>query len=126
MRISDWSSDVCSSDLACRDLDPTDGPTEPHATAGATAVGARDLLVAYNLWVEAPGLDAVRKLAAAARGPHLRALGLAVGERYQVSMNLIDPGRLGPADAYDHVKRLAEAVDTQVVGAEQEIGRAHV
>jgi glutamate formiminotransferase len=103
---------------AFRDLMPTDGPPAPHATAGATAVGARPVLVAYNLWLEAPGLDVARSVAAAVRGPQVRALGLAVGDRLQVSMNLVDPAELGPAEAYDRVARLAEAAGARVTGAE--------
>ena len=33
-------------------LAPDTGPITPHPTAGAAAVGARLLLVAYNLWIE--------------------------------------------------------------------------
>jgi glutamate formiminotransferase len=103
---------------AFRDLRPTDGPGVAHPTAGATAVGARPVLVAYNVWIEASGLAVAQQLAAAARQPYLRALGLAVGDRLQVSMNLIEPLVLGPAAAYDEVVRLSEAVDARVVGAE--------
>ena len=39
----------------------------------------------------------------AVRGDGIRALGLAVGDRVQVSMNLVDPDRVGPATAYDRV-----------------------
>lgn len=103
---------------AFADLRPTDGPGVPHPTAGATAVGARPVLVAYNVWIEASGLEVAQQVAAAARRPHLRALGLAVGDRLQVSMNLVEPMALGPAAAYDEVVRLSEAVDARVVGAE--------
>lgn len=103
---------------AFRDLRPTDGPPTPHPIAGASAVGARPPLVAYNLWLEAADVEVVTRIARAARGPHLRALGLQVGDRLQVSMNLVAPHRLGPADAHDHVARLAEAADARVAGAE--------
>ncbi len=33
-------------------LPPDDGPAVPHPTAGAAAVGARGVLVAYNLWLQ--------------------------------------------------------------------------
>ena len=36
---------------AFRALRPDDGPAEPHPSAGACAVGARPVLVAYNLWL---------------------------------------------------------------------------
>jgi glutamate formiminotransferase len=103
---------------AFRDLRPTDGPEAPHPTAGATAVGDRPVLVAYNVWLVAPGVDVAQQVAAAMRGPHVRALGLAVGDRLQVSMNLVAPLTLGPADAYDRAARFAEALDARVEGAE--------
>ena len=88
----------------------------PHPTAGAVAVGARGPLVAYNVWLATPDLAAARRVAAAVRGPALRALGLPVGDRCQVSMNLIEPLRLGPADAYDAVAALAPVAGAELVG----------
>ena len=38
-------------------LAPDAGPPRPHPTAGATAVGARPVLVAYNLWLADPDLE---------------------------------------------------------------------
>jgi glutamate formiminotransferase len=87
-------------------LGPDYGPPHPHPTAGASAVGARSPLVAYNLWLT-PGatLPAARAVAQRIRGPALRTLGLAVGggEQVQVSCNLVDPWRVGPGAAYDAV-----------------------
>jgi glutamate formiminotransferase len=85
-------------------LAPDTGPAAPHPTAGACAVGARPLLVAYNLWL-APGATVAqaRAAAAAVRGPGLRTLGLAVGDAVQVSCNLTDPFHLGPGAAHDKV-----------------------
>jgi glutamate formiminotransferase len=99
-------------------LAPDDGPTAPHPTAGATAVGARPVLVAYNVWLAGTDVVVARRLAADVRGDGLRALGLAVGDRVQVSMNLIDPLRIGPADAYDRVVDASRARGAAVAGAE--------
>jgi glutamate formiminotransferase len=97
-------------------LRPDFGPDRPHPAAGATAVGARSVLVAYNVWVSDAAV--ARRVATQVRGPALRALGLAVGARAQVSCNLVDPVRLGPAEAYDAVaERVAEA-GGRVEGAE--------
>lgn len=101
---------------AFTDLDPTCGPAVPHPTAGAVAVGARDVLVAYNLWLADAQVDEARRVAAAVRGPHLRALGLQVGPRVQVSMNLVAPDRLGPADAADLVAQHAAVEGAELVG----------
>ena len=83
---------------AFQDLRPEFGPTRPHPTAGSVAIGARSVLVAYNLWLAEPDLARARALARQLRGPSVRALGLAVGDQVQVSMNLIDPapGRTRP------------------------------
>jgi len=97
-------------------LAPDTGPRQPHPTAGAMCVGARPPLVAYNVWLVEPDLARARRIAAAIRGPHLRALGLAVGRRVQVSMNLILPGVLGPAAAYDLVAAQAPVAGAELVG----------
>ena len=57
-------------------LRPDTGPDEPHPTAGAMCVGARPVLVAYNVYVDDVDLAGARRIAARIRGPHLRALGL--------------------------------------------------
>jgi glutamate formiminotransferase len=76
------------------------------------------VLVAYNVWLATTDLALARALARDVRGPDLRALGLAVGARTQVSMNLIAPARLGPADAFDLVAAAAAARGAHVDGAE--------
>ncbi len=99
-------------------LGPDTGPPRPRPGAGACAVGARPVLVAYNLWLTTPELPVARALAAAVRGPQVRALGLAVGGGTQVSCNLVDPLRYGPAQLYDAVARLAGDAGTEVARAE--------
>jgi glutamate formiminotransferase len=104
--------------LAFGELAPTTGPATPHPSAGATAVGARPLLVAYNVWLEDVDLATTRAIAASVRRPGLRTLGLQVGPRTQVSMNLVEPLRLGPAAAYDLVSAAARGAGASVGGAE--------
>lgn len=101
---------------AFRELAPTWGPDAPHPTAGAVAVGARPLLVAYNVWLADPDPALARRVAAAVRRPGIRALGLAVGDRVQVSMNLVDPLRVGPAAATDAVAEHARVDGCELVG----------
>ncbi|HEY2213824.1 MAG TPA: hypothetical protein VGH31_02120, partial [Acidimicrobiales bacterium] len=101
---------------AFRDLKPEFGPAVPHPRAGAVAVGARSVLVAYNVWVDRS--DVARVVASAVRSPWVRALGLAVGDRAQVSTNLIHPTLVGPGDLYDDVRRRVVAAGGQVLGAE--------
>jgi len=104
--------------LAFNGLDPTTGPRSPHRRAGAVAVGCRPVLVAYNVWLAGDQLPAARRIATAVRSDAVRALGLQVGNRVQVSMNLIDPGAVGPAAAYDAVAAAASAEGLTPEGAE--------
>jgi glutamate formiminotransferase len=97
-------------------LAPDAGPASPHPSAGAVAVGARPVLVAWNVYLAEPDLALARRIAAAVRGPHLRALGLPVGDHVQVSMNLIAPDLLGPAEAWDLVAALAPLARAELVG----------
>lgn len=97
-------------------LAPDRGPLEPHPTAGAVAVGARELMLAWNLWLAEPNLALAKEIAHTIRAPGLRALGLQVGDAVQVSMNLIDPLRLGPAAVYDRVAGLAPIARAELVG----------
>ncbi|MGC8471866.1 MAG: glutamate formimidoyltransferase [Acidimicrobiales bacterium] len=87
-------------------LEPDTGPRAPHPTAGAVAVGARPVLVAYNIWIDGSDLDVARKLAASLRGPLVRALGFSLRGGVQVSCNLLDPVAVGPAEVYDRVAAL--------------------
>jgi glutamate formiminotransferase / 5-formyltetrahydrofolate cyclo-ligase len=102
--------------LAFSALAPDAGPPEPHPTAGAICVGARPVLIAFNVVLT----DAVAaEVATAVRGPVVRALGLDVGEGVaQVSMNLLDWTTVGPAEAYDRVAQLAAEAGTKVAGTE--------
>jgi len=101
---------------AFRDLGPDAGPPAPHPTAGAAAVGCRPVLVAWNVWLVEPDVALARRVAAAVRGPHLRALGLPVAGGAQVSMNLVSPDVVGPAEAWDRVATLAPVDRAELVG----------
>jgi glutamate formiminotransferase len=101
---------------AFKGLGPDVGPTTPHPSAGAVAVGARPVLVAWNVYLASPDLALARQVAKAVRGPHLRALGLQVGEEVQVSMNLITPDIVGPAEAWDLVAAHARPARAELVG----------
>jgi glutamate formiminotransferase len=99
-------------------LAPDFGPLIPHPTAGATCVGARGVLVAYNVWLP-PGtpLTTARRIAGEVRNAHVRALGLPAADgMVMVSMNLIDPERVGPAQAYDAVAARTAVERAELVG----------
>ena len=76
---------------------PDFGPPRIHPTAGATAVGARRFLVAFNANLNTGDVRVAKAIAAAIREQsgglkHVRALGFSIegGRRAQVSMNLIN------------------------------------
>jgi len=110
-------------------LDPDTGPRVAHPTAGASAIGARSVMIAYNVWIgEDPGrgaepgraspLSVARSLAAELRGPAVRSLGLAVEVGAQVSFNLIDPAVVSVVDVYDAVAVGAERGGYRVLRGE--------
>jgi glutamate formiminotransferase len=103
---------------AFHEIPPDHGPDHPHPTAGASCVGAREALVAYNLWLTNVTLEQARVVASAIRGLELRSLGLAVGADVQVSMNLVEPITLGPDRAYDLVHRHVTEVGGAIARAE--------
>lgn len=87
-------------------LQPDCGPAEPYPAAGAVAVGARPLLVAYNVWLDDADPGVARRVAAALRSPSVRALGFDLDSGVQVSCNLLEPLTTGPAGIYDRVDAL--------------------
>ncbi len=96
---------------------PDFGPATLHPTAGATAVGVRPFLVAYNVVLDTDRLDLARQIASQIRSssgglPGVQALGFRLESRgkVQVSMNLIDLERTGISAAHQAVAtRAAEA-----------------
>ena len=103
----------------------------PHrlGPAGATAVGARKPLVAFNIYLSGRDEDVAKDIARQIREssgglPALRAIGFAVPERggeVTVSMNLLDHEVTGLQAAYDAVASRArmagmEVLDSEIVG----------
>jgi glutamate formiminotransferase / formiminotetrahydrofolate cyclodeaminase len=94
---------------------PDFGPDHVHPTAGATAVGARPFLVAYNVYLgPAENLPVAKAVAKAVRGSsgglrYVKGLGLEVDGQAQVSMNLVDTEKTPVHRAFDMVKMEAEA-----------------
>lgn len=94
---------------------PDFGPARVHPTAGATAVGARPFLVAYNVYLgPESNLGVAKAVARAVRGSSgglrfVKGLGLAVDGQAQVSMNLVDTEKTPLHQAFDMVKMEAEA-----------------
>jgi glutamate formiminotransferase / 5-formyltetrahydrofolate cyclo-ligase len=108
------------------DWAPDFGPSGPHPTAGATAVGARRALIAFNVNLATNQLAVARRIAAAVRErngglPAVKALGLALPERgiVQVSMNLTDFSQTPIETVFERV--VAEAAKAGVDVLESEI-----
>lgn len=104
---------------------PDFGPRAPHPTAGATVVGARRPLIAYNINLDSNDVDVARQIAAAVREsggglPGVKALGLALAHRgvAQVSMNLTDFTRTSVQTVFDAVEREAHARGVRVSESE--------
>ena len=100
---------------AWTNLQPQCGPDVPHSTAGAVCVGARNQLVAYNVWLDIKTSEKdARSIAQSVRGDGIRTLALQVGNHWQISMNLIDPNRVGPDVATDRVHHFAQQHNTEI------------
>ncbi len=107
------------------DAAPDLGGPGPHPTAGAAAVGAREVLVAYNVDLAGADLELARRIASAVRErdgglPAVRAMGVALEGRglVQVSMNLLDFRVTPPAVAFAAVAGLAGRAGARVVRSE--------
>jgi glutamate formiminotransferase len=75
--------------------EPDFGPSHPHPSAGASVIGARMPLIAYNINLDSDRLDVARAIAGVIREssgglPCVKAMGVPLGDRglAQVSMNL--------------------------------------
>lgn len=101
------------------ELLPDAGPAEIDPRVGVVCVGARDVLIAFNVWLAGPIQDA-RAIAADIRRPGLvRALGLQIdGERVQVSTNLVGPGRVGIDEVFEIIAARAAELGMTVTATE--------
>ena len=94
---------------------PDFGPHRIHPTFGAVAIGARPILVAYNVYLgPESNLDVAKKVAAAVRGSsgglvNVKGMGIAVDGQAQVSMNLVDTEKTPVHRAFEMVKAEAAA-----------------
>ncbi len=91
---------------------PDIGGPELHATAGASAVGARSFLIAYNIYLDNADISAARMIARDLRavngGLHgVKALGLLADGRAQVSMNITDFWKTPVRVVHERVRTLA-------------------
>jgi glutamate formiminotransferase len=104
---------------------PDFGPASPHPRAGASVIGARMPLIAYNINLATDRLDVAKKIAAAVRHSSggfrfVKAMGVSLADRgiVQVSMNLTNYEKTPMFRVFEAVKREAERYGVQVLESE--------
>ena len=104
---------------------PDFGPATPHATAGASVIGARMALVAYNINLATDRLDVAKKIASAIRHSsggyrYVKAAGFKLEDRgiVQVSMNLTNYEKTPIFRVFETVKREAARYGVAILESE--------
>src|SRR6187200_3570950 len=104
---------------------PDFGPAAPHPSAGATVIGARMPLIAYNINLATDRLDVAKKIAVAIRFSSgglrfVKAMGIPLEDRglVQVSMNLTNYEKTPIFRVFDLVKREAARYGVSVLESE--------
>jgi glutamate formiminotransferase / formiminotetrahydrofolate cyclodeaminase len=102
---------------------PDFGQVALHPTAGATVVGARKFLVAYNIYLNTPDVEIAKKVAKAVRFSngglrYVKGMGVGVRDLAQVSMNLTDTDQTPIARVYEYVKREASRYGVMPLSSE--------
>lgn len=102
---------------------PDVGGPDLHATAGATAIGARKFLVAYNIYLDSTDVSIARGIARDIRASNgglrgVKAMGVLANGQAQVSMNITDFRATPVRVVYESVKRWAARFDAKPVAGE--------
>jgi len=104
---------------------PDFGPAVPHVSAGASVIGARMPLIAYNINLNTDRLDVAKKIAAAIRHSSggfrfVKAAGFELKDRgiVQVSMNLTNYEKTPIFRVFEAVKREAERYGVTILESE--------
>ncbi len=102
---------------------PDFGEAQLHPTAGATVVGARKFLIAYNVFLETPDVEIAKKVAKAVRFSsgglrYVKGMGVSCRGLAQVSMNLTDFEQTPIARVFEFVKREAARYGVAPVSSE--------
>jgi glutamate formiminotransferase / 5-formyltetrahydrofolate cyclo-ligase len=104
---------------------PDYGPPAPHPSAGATVIGARMPLIAYNINLATDRLEVAKKIAAAIRFSsggfrYVKAMGVTLADRgiVQVSINLTNYEKTPMLRVFEAVKREAERYGVTVLESE--------
>lgn len=104
---------------------PDFGPSQLHPSAGATVVGARPPLIAYNVNLRTDDIGIAKSIAKTVRYssgglPYLKAIGVELAScgLVQVSMNLTNYEETPIQVAFEAVRREAEQRGVQIAGSE--------
>ena len=102
---------------------PDVGGPELHETAGASAVGARSFLIAYNIHLKQPDITAARAIARDIRASNgglygVKALGVLANGRAQVTMNITDYQATPMSKVYARAQELAQRHGVQLDDSE--------
>lgn len=104
---------------------PDFGPSQLHPRLGATVIGARKPLVAFNIWLDSNDLVLARDIARSVRFSSgglegVRALGLPLHsqDRVQVSINLTNPESVDLLEIFQRVQELARIRGVEVHSSE--------
>lgn len=111
MRLPEWKSDY--------------GPSTPHPTAGAVAIGARKPLIAYNINLSTDNIkiaDAIAKKVRHSSGGlrYCKAIGVELKARgvAQVSMNITDYTKTSLYSVHEMVRMEAKRYGVSIIGSE--------
>ncbi|MDD6054273.1 MAG: glutamate formimidoyltransferase [Clostridiales bacterium] len=114
-----------SEKMKAEEWKPDFGNPEPHPTAGATVVGCRPFLVAFNVNLDTPDVEIATKIARRVRFINgglrfVKALGVKLNSRNvaQVTMNLTDYTKTPVYAAFEAVKMEARRYGVNVIGTE--------
>lgn len=104
---------------------PDYGPARMHPTAGATVVGARQFLIAFNINLNTSDVKIAKKIATAIREAkggykYCRAMGIMIEARHlaQVTINMVNYEGTPLYRVFETVKREAARYGVNVVGSE--------
>jgi glutamate formiminotransferase/glutamate formiminotransferase/formiminotetrahydrofolate cyclodeaminase len=133
LRIPVYFYEAAARRVECRKLEDARRGTCPpdlggpalHPTAGAVIVGARKVLIAFNINLATADIEIAKDIARSIRAssgglPGVKALGLRLASRglVQVSMNLTDFEQTSVHTVFDQVKLLAAAHGVEVADSE--------
>ena len=111
--------------MASPDWTPDFGPSAPHPSAGASVIGARMPLIAFNINLNTNRLDVAKKIAAGIRQSsggfrYVKAAGFELKDRgiVQVSMNLTNYEKTPIFRVFETVKREAERYGVTILESE--------